>query len=363
MLFRIPIILVTFLLLSFKIGEERKEFPTKGYWAMKGTLAIHAYFDEQDSLSGKEIYELKDENGLTIWFGRYIFKDVCITGICRMIKLWLFWDGAGNYLDIQMLDGEYLTKSDHTAFNTSDYKKLHAILSDRDSPLRNLTYEDLTSPPENNLPFKVDGYSSATRPALLEVVVKDAVYTCHSLWHTVYGSTRKKIIKILDDKSSSEYVKLMMTSKNPSYISWSIQQVFNKLEWHHEFYPQIIEYVNSDDELLYQLALDYFSDWKIKDERIQMELATIVPKVNSQRKIDILWKLIEIGEVDEDVVFELLKYFDAGIIRIGSLNLILKLIQPKHLEHNGIKNMMDKLALHNDLYVRNMVFKFTKQAE
>src|SRR5690554_6366787 len=72
------------------------------FWSIKGTLVTHYFEDITDSHSGPELFELQNENGLPVWFGRHIFKDVCISGECKMIRLWVFWDGAGNYLGIQI---------------------------------------------------------------------------------------------------------------------------------------------------------------------------------------------------------------------------------------------------------------------
>src|SRR5690554_7358484 len=61
--------------------------PNDGFWAMEGNLITHYFEDKTDSLSGPELFELQDNNGIPIWFGRYIFKDVCISGVCKMISL------------------------------------------------------------------------------------------------------------------------------------------------------------------------------------------------------------------------------------------------------------------------------------
>ena len=76
--FQVPVLLI---LLSLLITDE-KSLPTNGFWAMEGTLVTHYFEDKTDSLSGPELFELQDENGLPIWFGRHIFKDVCISGKC-----------------------------------------------------------------------------------------------------------------------------------------------------------------------------------------------------------------------------------------------------------------------------------------
>lgn len=60
-----------------------------------------------------------------------------------MIRLWLFWDGAGNYLGMQIPEQETLTKSDHTEFEPDDYVKLNDILRDNASILKTVKQEDL----------------------------------------------------------------------------------------------------------------------------------------------------------------------------------------------------------------------------
>ena len=174
------------------------ELPKNGYWAMEGTIITHIFEDKTDLLSGPEIYELQDADGLTIWFCRNIYKDVCMTGVCKMIRLWVFWDGAGNYLGIQTLNKEPLTKSDHTLFEDTDYTKLDDILKDTASILKTMNQVELIIVPDTINPFEIDGYSAATQPALTEVIVKDAVYTCHTLWHTVHGPSQKSIENILE---------------------------------------------------------------------------------------------------------------------------------------------------------------------
>lgn len=57
---------------------------------MKGTVVTHIVENSTDTLSENRILELQDDDGMTLWFGRYFYKDICVTGICRMVKLWIF---------------------------------------------------------------------------------------------------------------------------------------------------------------------------------------------------------------------------------------------------------------------------------
>ena len=345
--------LVVILLAGF--SEYDNDRPSTGFWAMKGEIVTHmAPVDAADSLSGREIYELRDDKGLTIWFGRNIFKDVCMTGQCKMMRLWVFWDGAGNYLGFQVPDKEPLTKSDHTEFADTDYEKLHNILLDTASILKDLKSEDLTVEEESKKEVEVDGYTAATQPGLAEVVVKDAVYTCHTLWHTVYGPTRKVVSDILEARISEEYLARLTESGRVNLQSAVISYVGRYPEYHGKFYPVIMDFIRSDDAGLSEKALSYFRPELLHDTEVQRRLAGILPELSAQKKYDIIWKLVEVKKVDKEVVLTLLQYFEDGSVGVGSLNLVFRLVDLGYLADERMTGILSRLSQHENAYVRNL---------
>jgi hypothetical protein len=356
---------VSSLMVLLAFGDVQPERPTTGFFSMKGEFVSHPFTsDRLDSLSGHEIYELRDSAGVPVWFGRHIFKDVCITGECKMMRLWLFWDGAGNYLGFQIPEGEPLTKSDHTEFEEADYKKLHVIMSDPESLLKDLKTEDLTEKPTVENPFEVDGYTAATKPGLDEVVVKDAVYTCHTLWHTVYGPTRQEILRLAGERVSPAYLTKMFENGSPALISWAIEKIATRSEYHEEFYPHILKAILSDNNKLSHQALSYFSAEKLVNEKIQLEMANLIPEVGAQKKYDIIWKLAESGKVQEKTALTLLEHFDNQKIGIGSLNLVYKLVEPEFIHKNPkINDLLNKLAASENAYIRNLTSRLLSQAK
>ena len=347
------IAVVVFLLTAF--SDVNKEIPKTGFWAMKGTLVTHVFEDKTDSLSGPEIYELLDSTGITIWFGRHIFKDVCISGKCKMIRLWIFWNGTGNYLGHQLLPREPLTKSDHTLFVDADYRKLDNILKDSTSILKRLKQEELIIMPENKELLNVDGYTAATQPTLAEVVVKDAVYSCHTLWHTVYGPVQKNIFEILESRISTEYLTLLFENENPEYISWAIESVVKHPEYHADFYPQIMEFISSENSALANKALSYFQPELLADTVIQLQLIQVIPDSDASIKYEILWKFTGVNQIHPKVVVNLLEMFISQELSIGTYNLILRLITPEHLNDNEqIVQILNILSENENGYIRNM---------
>lgn len=327
-------------------------------WTMEGRLVTHHFEDQTDSLSGPELFELQDEDGLPVWFGRQIFKDVCISGECKMIRLWLFWDGVGNYLRIQVPENEPLTKSDHTKFEPEDYKKLNDILRDTASVLKTLKQEDLIVMPDSIDPYRayeVDGYTAATQPSLAEVVVKDAVYTCHTLWHTIYGPVQTEIHQILKNRVNEGFLAKMFDSQQTEYISWAIESVEDNPEFHADFYPRILQSIKSESPELANQALRYFQPELLTDSTIQQKFIQLISQTNMSITYEILWKFIEVGQIHQKAIVKLLEMFTSQKLSIGTYNLILRLITPEHVNNSEeIVQILNNLSENENGYVRNL---------
>ena len=271
-----------------------------------------------------------------VWFSRHFYKDVCMIGECKMIRLTLFWDGVGNYLGMEIPEEEPLTKSDHTEFEAADYEKLNAILSNTASILKDLESEELVIVPDSIDPYtayEIDGYTAATQPSLAEVVVKDAIYTCHTLWHTVYGPVQTKILELLDERVDADFLKRMFQSQNTKKIVWGIQAVKKHSSYHADFYPLFIQYIRSDTTEISARALEYFHPSGLKDASLQKQLVEVMPGLSTEKKNTTIWKFIESGYATGEVIFELLTFFRERKLNIGSLNLIYRLIRSEPLNN------------------------------
>jgi hypothetical protein len=319
----------------------------------EGERILHAFYDTTDVSSDQQIIELQDDNGMTLWFGRHFYKDVCVSGKCKMIRLWLFWDGAGNYLGFQVPRNEPLTKSDHTIFEQKDYIKLDKILKDRSSILKNLRQEALVIIPDSiKNPYELDGYTAATQPALAEVVVKDAVYTCHTIWHTVYGPTQKEIFRLLDERTNAAFLTQMFDSNKSELMIWVIETVGKHKEYQKAFYLRIIPLIKSEDEVLAENALDYFRNDVLKNEQIRKQLVNEMPFFSGRTNVELLWRLIENGGVSEENFWQLLQFVKEGKLQVTTLNLVYQLYQPAFFEKKEIATLLNHFLNSEDAYVR-----------
>ena len=349
-------------------------FPTRDFLHMEGIRVSHVMENSSDSLSDNKIVELKDKNGLAIWFGRYFYKDICITGVCRMVKLWIFWDGVGNYLGIQLDEKDPLTKSDHTPFESQDYIRLDEILADTVSILKELQYEDLViedtlqlsvdDKSEKKL-FEVDGYSSATLPSLKEYVIKDAVFTCYTLWHTVYGETKVRIDDLLNDKVDFKYIdKLLKGSENQKLFA--LEMIKRSDSFFLKFESQILALAASPNNNISEKALSVVTPQYLSNSENQLRFIELMDHSLPETKYEIIYKLQLINNISTDAIILLIDKYTTGKISVGGLNQILKIISKQMvtnkniLNNNEIESRLVQLSKHSDPYTANLTKKFLK---
>lgn len=322
---------------------------------MEGIRFSYPIADKSDTLSAQEIIELQDGKGVPVWFGRYFHKVVCLTGECRMVHMWLYWDGAGNYLGFQPDEKEPLTKTDHQVFNEVDLRKLHRILSDSISVLKSLKQEELIILPEKkNGSVKVDAYSGATKVNLQEYLVKNAAYTCYTLWHTVYGTTRDKILALLDARTDPAGLEKIFALNNPGYLIWAIKTVEKHPAFHPAFYPQIIQLIKSVNMDIAHRALDYFTPARLSDNLIQAGIAETLGEAMPQLRFHIILKFKSISQISNDAVLILLEQYEKQKIYAGLLANVCEMIKPANLKDARIIQKLKKLSKDKNQYVRTM---------
>lgn len=353
-----------------------QDVPSKDFLRMDGTTLEHIFDTSHDSLSEQRIIELQDRDGLTTWFGRYFNKDICTTGICRMVTLWIIWDGSGNFLGMQFEESNPLTKSDHTPFKRKDYERLYEIMADTASILKDLLYEDLTVevPKDetnkthfNNLGiYEIDGYSSATVPSLKEYVVEDAVFTCYTLWHTVYGETKQYIDSLLQKRMNPTYlVRLFNGDKGQQILALKNIESWDK--WSNKIESQVLKLITSSDLDIAEKALSLITAKYLSEEERQLRFVELIKHARPEIKYEILYKLQTATTLLPDTLLLLLDLFITGDIRQGAFNHLLKIIEIQATANESINNnkiireRVEKLASYSDPYTSSLAKSFTRK--
>ncbi len=322
---------------------------------MAGKRVSLSVEDPADSLSSREIIELRDENGLPRWFGRYFHKVVCLTGECRMVHIWLYWDGAGNYLGFVPDKKEPLTKTDHHDFSEADYRKLHSILADSVSVLKSLKQEDMIILPEKKeQQLKVDAITGATRQYLQDYLVRNAAYTCYTLWHTVYGPTRERILSHMEARIDAEFLGKIFSLNDPVLCVWAIHAVGKHPEYASRFSENILHLVKSGNNEVAHAALNYFTPARMSDPGIQQQMARSVGEAISQIRFEIIWKLKSLPRISNESIGILLDFYLQQKIYAGLLGYICEMIHAENLKDPAILQQVKKMSKDKNPYVRNL---------
>lgn len=345
---------------NVSVRVESDAFVFQDFLQMKGNLIRHPFNDKQDDLSTQEILELNNEDGVPIWFGRKVRKVVCLTSECKLANLWLFWNGVGEYMGFQIEDNEPLTKYNHEEFSARDYLKLHQILSDSNSILKGVAQELLTGRP--NSTEMIDGASGATHKSFKGYLVEDAAFTCYTLWQTVYGNTLEEIRSLLEQRVDAGYLRLLFSQENYKYKIWAINQIKNKDNLQDVFKSEISFLITSDNYILSNHALDYFTcNTKISDSGNQLFLLDVFYRLSYSQKERITLALSRQAKVNDQVVIRLFQLFEEKQLDSHLLKYVYSSISADNLKNLDIYNKIQLLANDKNFYVKEISKKMLEK--
>ena len=176
------------------------------------------YFNNPDTNIEHEVNLIFNKDSLPLFYYADILTPVCIDNICKPLYIELYWDLLSNYIGYGEYDDKLLSKYDHETFTSDDYLKLHELLSNPRSPIERKKISDLyevEKTREKAIQFKgeeVDGITGATKLEIKQSVVEGALFSCHTLYHLVYGNVQTQIRKTTESIYDEEISKSFFTS-------------------------------------------------------------------------------------------------------------------------------------------------------
>ncbi|PPL02882.1 FMN-binding protein [Parapedobacter indicus] len=232
-------------------------------------------------------------DGLPYWYYR-IFTPVCLTGECRPIDIGIYWHFSGRYLGIEIYR-EPLTKTDHSEFSPLDYDRLESILQNEWSDLREYTAEELVEPTDkaNDQP-QVDGVTGATRKAISEAAVKDAVYTTHTIWHLIHVGEPEQLALLALSKMANEPTlahRLLATEdmENRNFVLRGV--IDGHLDVDSVIEKSILQGLSAEDNTYRDLAFKALSRLNLSTLSLQKALSTAYPQLEAGEKVRLLTAL------------------------------------------------------------------------
>ena len=264
-------------------------------------------------------YDLRlayDSTGTPSHYHAHMLTPVCDDNVCKPVYINLYWDLMGNYLRYDVPPKYPLTKMDHEEFGKEEYEKLHGILADSNSLLKEYKTEELVESASNTMPGDVDAVTGATAKSLQAVIIPGALYTCYTLWHITHGRVTDTIAKITDSITTPQLLSHFLASRNHHYQYYALDKVMDSqgnVDRNHE--QQVIRLITDPNlflaiAVLKRLSPAYFADaesqlwlWAaFRDGNYRLKLG-ILEKLAQLKLADSLRSLLEMqkGEFNEDI--------------------------------------------------------------
>ena len=309
----------------------------------------------QDTIPNDTLFEFVDKNNQPLYYSRKILSGVCVSGECRLVNIHLFWTITGRYLGFEMPPGEFLSRAKHKPFFPDDYDRLNTLLGDPLSPLAHYSINDLV-PPVDSSKAKVDAVTSATIAAVLDYIVKGAVYTTYTLWHIVYGQTKREVEHITAQRLTPQLTMQLLNSKNVDDQVWALNHIPGKIEIDQKLLNKIMENIAGKDVYLAERSLNVLPPEILNNENVQEQLGDIFAHSGFLQQRLILEKLKAAPSLHPVLLHQLSGELDEtnGIL----IKLMMELFIKKKVNDNTVVADARQLLKHDNRYIANQALKY-----
>lgn len=272
-------------------------------WAQGFTCQVDSVARTVDEYNGVSYtVQLKaDEAGNPAFYHAYVFTPVCDDDLCKPVYIDFYWDLLGNYQHYEVPSNHPLTKMDHLVFTPDEYARLHDILQDPESLLKDYQIEELVESTEQVRPGgNVDGVTGATSKSLQAVVIPGALYTCYTLWHIAHGRVRDTIADITESLLSPALLEQFLRSGNYRYQHYALDRLIDgQGNVEPGFEQDIFNLIASPNVFLAQRVVKAISPDYLQSARRQRWLGQLFIGANYRLQLALLDKFRKVSLQEE----------------------------------------------------------------
>ncbi|MEZ5044577.1 MAG: hypothetical protein R2828_32075 [Saprospiraceae bacterium] len=191
-------------------------------------------FPNLDTLLDHPVELLSNKDGAPLLFFSNIMTPVCIDGTCKPMYIDIYWNLVGHYVGYQTVEGQPLSKFDHEDFVAADYQKLHDLLLNDNSILKQKTMSDLFDPEAQAAKaitfngVEIDAVTGATKKEIKASLVEGALYSCYTIWHLVHGEVGPKMATYLSTIYSADLERYLLYSDYSDYQLFALKYLDEK---------------------------------------------------------------------------------------------------------------------------------------
>jgi hypothetical protein len=326
-------------------------------FGLKATHVEAITVDFNDTIPGNTLFINRSDENYPLSFCRKITTGVCIDNECRILRINLYWTMTGRYLGFELPEGEFLSKTEHVEFTVEEYKKLHQLLTDPYSILANFSMDELVPGKK----VETDAVSSATISDVLAYSVEGAVYTTYTMWHLVYGDTRRKIIKLTEKELTAGLLKIILGSSNVEDRVWGLDHIQGYVKPTAEIYDLIFENINQDHMELARRAIEVIPTEATATTSVQLKFMDCFNSADEEIKRLILRKLMDAPSLQVQTIDKL----TSGINQYHDLVItdILALLEEHAVNETSVLQKLTGLLWHENKFVARKAFQYLEKRE
>ncbi|TXG35167.1 hypothetical protein [Seonamhaeicola maritimus] len=194
--------------------------------------------------------EIQNKDSVTIGYAMNVESVICLEEVCKVIPVRLYWNSIGVYQKYVLEEGATLEKYEADFFEPEDYKKLHSVLANTNSPFKDVEISEVLTVVDHG-DEDVDAVSGATALELDEKdTVPGAALTCYTLWHWANGEIVKTIRKTTGESSTNSKLFEFIVDDNISFYPIALEALKERKNYEIEYVEPVIKRVSLNDTLI-----------------------------------------------------------------------------------------------------------------
>jgi hypothetical protein len=254
-----------------------------------------------DTMTDEVLYRVSTGEDMPLYFYHDLATDVCFDQKCRPIQLKVFWNITGRYLGFELVDGEYLSRRDHEAFEASDYERLHFLLADPLLPFAKISFEELIDQARDGN-AEVDAISGATTKQLSEYVVEGAAYTTFVLWNTIYGPLQAVIADQVERELTPALLSKILQSSSSFDQLWGLQRIDSSAVLDRTIEKSLLAIIDGADYFVAYTAINSIDSRQLRSHSLQDGLFSIYERGNRNLRSHLVKKLNEADKMSPALI-------------------------------------------------------------
>ncbi len=355
------ILFLSVCIVSFQHKEETIKRCNDTELMNNAVRSVPHVIDIQDTIPNDTIFEFVNQNDQPVYYSRKIYTGVCIDGECRLVNMNLFWTITGRYLGFELPSGEFLSRTKHKPFLPNDYDRLHVLFADPLSPLAHYTIEELVPPVDSTTTKKADAVTSATIAAVLDYIVKGAVYTTYTLWHIIYGPTKREIENLTAQQLTPGLTMKLLESKNIDDQVWALNHIPGKVNTDTKLLKKLMDNISGEDVYLAERSLNVLSAEILENGNIQQQLGNIFTHSGFLQQRLILEKLKAAPSLHPELLHQLSGELNKtnGIL----IKLMMELFISKNVNDDTVTANARQVLKNDNRYIASQALKYLENLD